>query len=71
MKEKLLKKFKQNYKDENGNEKERFYDISIVQDTNGYRYRIINLTEMSIWKDEIFETYEEAKNFLDNHPCCE
>ena len=71
MKNQCIKTFKQIYKDkETLEEKEFFYKVSIVKDTEDYKYRIINLDSMSIWKGWKFDTYNEAKNFLIKHPNC-
>lgn len=68
MKNQYIKTFKQTYKYNNNKEKTMFYRIGIVRDTEDYKYRIINLDSMAIWKHYRFETYSDAKEFIDNHP---
>ena len=67
MKRTLLQDFKQIYK-KNGEEHIYNYQVTIVLDTQDYKYRIINVTSGSVWKNNSFETYDEAKNFLCKHP---
>lgn len=68
---KEIKTFKQIYKDKETNEEKEFtYRMSIVKDTVNFKYRLINLDSMSIWKNWEFDTYNDAESFLNNHPHC-
>lgn len=68
MKKQYIKTFKQIYKDQKTQErKEYIYDVMVIKDTNGYKYRILNLESMTIWK-KFFNTFNEAVNFIDKHP---
>lgn len=61
--------FKQIYRDkETGYFKEFHYTMGIVKDTECGKFRLINLDDMSIWRNWRFETYEIAESFLNKHP---
>lgn len=69
MKRTYLRNFKQVYKDpETKEKKEYFYQVTIVKDTDDYSYRILNVTEGTIWKDRRFSTMNEALDFINMHP---
>lgn len=64
-----LRNFKLVYKDpETKEEKEYFYQVTIVKDTDDYSYRILNITEGTLWKDRRFNTMNEALDFINMHP---
>lgn len=67
MKKQYIKTFKQIYK-KDGKIKEFTYRVGIVQDTEEYIYRIINLDNLTIWKTYRFNTFKEAEDFLNRHP---
>lgn len=68
MKKQCIKTFKQIYKDPKTQEKKEYiYKVAVIKDTNGYKYRIINLEYMSIW-NKFFDTFNEAVEFLTKHP---
>ena len=68
MRKKYLKTLKQIYEDPQTKErKEYFYDVAVIKDTNGGKYRIINLKDMTIWIWS-FDTLNEAVSFLNKHP---
>ena len=69
MKRTYLRNFKQVYKDpETKKEKEYFYQVTIIKDTDDYSYRILNVTEGTLWKDRRFNTMDEALDFINMHP---
>lgn len=69
MKRTYLRNFKQVYKDpKTKEEKEYFYQVTIVRDTEDYSYRILNVTEGTLWKDRHFNTMNEALDFINMHP---
>lgn len=68
MKKQYIKTFKQIYKDQKTQERKEYtYDVMVVKDTNGYKYRILNLESMTIWK-KFFNTFNEVVDFIDKHP---
>jgi len=69
MKSTALWNFKQIYIDkETQEQKENFYQVTIIKDTEGYNYRILNVTSGTLWKDYRFKTFKQAEEFLNNHP---
>lgn len=69
MKKQCIKTFKQIYKDPNTKEEKSFtYRMTIVKDTEDYMYRLMNLDELSIWKEKRFKTFKTAEEFLNKHP---
>ena len=69
MKSTVLRTFKQIYKHpETKEEKEYSYQVAIVLDTENYKYRILNVTSCSLWKNICFDTIKAANDFLDKHP---
>lgn len=68
MKKKCIKTFKQIYLNKEGQKKEFNYKVTIVQDTEDYSYRIMNLDLFSIWKKWKFKKYKDAEDFLNKHP---
>lgn len=67
MKRTLLQDFIQIYK-KDGKENKYNYQVAIVLDTQNYKYRIMNVTSGSIWKEHAFKSYTEAEKFLHDHP---
>ena len=68
MKKQCIKTFKQIYNDPETKEKREYsYTVQIVKDTNGYKYRIINMKDLTIW-NRYFDTFKEAEEFLNKHP---
>jgi len=70
MKKQCIKTFKQIWKNKEGVQKEFFYRVAVVRDTIDYKYRIMNLDELSIWKEWKFDTFNQAKDFIIKHPLC-
>jgi len=69
MKSTVLRTFKQIYTDkETQKQKEYLYQVTIIRDTEDYKYRILNVTSGTIWKSKEFSTLEQAKNFVKNYP---
>ena len=69
MKRTYLRNFKQVYRDpKTQEEKEYFYQVTIIRDTDDYSYRILNVTSGTIWKDRRFNTMNEALDFINMHP---
>jgi hypothetical protein len=69
MKRTYLRNFKQIYKNpDTKEEKEYFYQVAIVKDTDDYSYRILNVTEGTLWKDQHFYTMNDALDFINAHP---
>ena len=69
MKRTFLRNFKQVYRDKaTKEEKEYYYQVAIVRDTENYLYRILNVTEGTLWKNISFETMDDALLYLEKHP---
>ena len=69
MKSTLLRTFKQVYTDKVTKEQKEYeYQVTIVKDTNDYKYRILNVTSGTLWAKKSFDTFEEADLFLQKHP---
>lgn len=61
--------FKQIYRDKDTKQlKEYCYSMIVVKDTECNKFRLLNLKDMSIWKNWKFDTREIAENFLNKHP---
>lgn len=68
MKKQCIKTFKQIYKDQKTQERKEYsYTVQIVKDTDGYKYRIMNMKDVTIW-NRYFDTFGEAEEFLNKHP---
>lgn len=50
-----------------GQEQKYEYQVTIIQDTYDYKYRILNTTSGTVWKNS-FNTYDAALTFLQTHP---
>ncbi|MBO7536194.1 MAG: hypothetical protein J6T34_03520 [Bacilli bacterium] len=69
MKRTFLRNFKQVYRDKaTKEEKEYRYQVTIVRDTENYLYRILNVTEGTLWKNISFKTMDDALLYLEKHP---
>ena len=69
MKRTFLRNFKQIYVDPHTNEKKEYkYQVAIIKDTEDYKYRILNVTSGTIWKQYAFRTFDDALKFINNHP---
>ena len=71
MKSTALWNFKQIYIDKETQEQKEFcYQVTIIKDTEDYNYRILNVTNGTLWKNYRFNTFNQAADFLNNHPHC-